>query len=138
MQWNYKQEELPEIAKHVLLNSKSKVLLFYGAMGVGKTTLIKEICKQLGITELAGSPTFSIVNEYEATDGLIYHFDFYRIDDPFEALDLGVEDYLYSGHWVLVEWPEKIAEFLPEDAQKVMIEKNEDGSRSLRLILKEQ
>lgn len=134
MQLTYRQEELPEIAKSLLSSSKSKILLFYGAMGVGKTTLIKEICKQLGATELAASPTFSIVNEYEATDGLIYHFDFYRIDDPYEALDLGVEDYLYSGHWVLMEWPEKISDFLPEDAHKIVIEKNIDGSRTLNLV----
>ena len=134
MQLTYRQEELPEVAKRLLSNSNSKILLFYGAMGVGKTTLIKEICKQLGATELAASPSFSIVNEYEATDGLIYHFDFYRIENPYEALDIGVEDYLYSGHWVLMEWPEKISNFLPEDAQKVVIEKNKDGSRTLSLV----
>lgn len=134
MQLTYRQEELPEIVKRLLSHSDSKVFLFYGAMGVGKTTLIKEMCKQLGVNELAASPTFSIVNEYEATDGLIYHFDFYRIDDSHEALDLGIEDYLYSGHWVLMEWPEKISELLPEGAQKVMIEKNRDGSRTLQLL----
>ena len=107
-------------------------------MGVGKTTLIKEICIQLGVKELAASPTFSIVNEYQAADGLIYHFDLYRIDDPYEALDLGIEDYLYSGNWVLMEWPEKISRFLPEEAQKVRIEKNDDGTRTLRLILAQE
>ena len=133
MQLTYKQEGLPEVVKHLLTNSGSKIILFYGEMGVGKTTLIKEICKQLGVSTLAASPSFQIVNEYEATDGLVYHFDFYRINDPYEALDLGIEDYLYSGHWVLIEWPDKISKFLPEEAQKVIIEKNDDGSRTLHL-----
>jgi tRNA threonylcarbamoyladenosine biosynthesis protein TsaE len=134
MNITYRQEDLPTIAKQVLSASNSKIILFYGAMGIGKTTLIKEMCKQLGASELAASPTFSIVNEYEATEGLIYHFDFYRIDDPNEALDLGVEDYLYSGNWIFIEWPEKISSLIPEDAQKLILEKNKDGSRTLRLV----
>ena len=133
----YKQKELPTIAKDLLSASTSKTILFYGTMGVGKTTLIKEMCRQLGASEVASSPTFSIVNEYEANDGVVYHFDFYRIDDADEALDLGVEDYLYSGHWVFIEWPEKISNLIPEDAQKVIIEKNLDGSRTLRFLSKE-
>lgn len=137
MNITYKQEELPTIAKDLLSASTSKTILFYGTMGVGKTTLIKEMCRQLGASEVASSPTFSIVNEYEANDGLVYHFDFYRIDDADEALDLGVEDYLYSGHWVFIEWPEKISNLIPEDAQKVIIEKNLDGSRTLRFLSKE-
>lgn len=134
MQLNYNQQELPEIAKRVLTLSKSKTILFEGSMGVGKTTLIKEMCKELGVEEQAASPTFSIVNEYEGRLGSIYHFDFYRINDPNEALDFGVEDYLYGDNWVFMEWPEKIQKFLPADSQKIMIQKNEDGTRSLQLI----
>lgn len=127
----YTHKELPEVAKNILDNTTSRVFLFYGSMGVGKTTLIKEISQQLGAKEVASSPSFSIVNEYEISDGLIYHFDFYRIEDPMEALDLGVEDYLYSGHFVFIEWPDKIVGLLPEDAVKIQISKNEDGSRTL-------
>lgn len=138
MNITYRQEELPIIAKHLLSATNSKILLFYGAMGVGKTTLIKEMCRQLGASDLAASPTFSIVNEYEAREGLIYHFDFYRIEVPTEALDLGVEDYLYSGNWIFIEWPEKISSLIPDDAQKLIMEINKDGSRTLRLFSMQQ
>ncbi len=131
MKITYTHTELPEVAKNILGIATSRILLFYGSMGVGKTTLIKELSQQLGANEVASSPSFSIVNEYEVADGLIYHFDFYRIEDPMEALDLGVEDYLYSGHYVFIEWPEKIQKLLPEEAVKIEITKNHDGSRSL-------
>src|SRR5690554_2489738 len=133
MKMTYTQEELAKAANYILSNSESKVILFYGEMGVGKTTLIKEICLQLGATDIAASPTFSIVNEYEAKEDIIYHFDFYRINDPNEALDLGFEDYVYSDEWVFIEWPEKISLLLLDDAQKVVISKNQDGSRTLKL-----
>lgn len=131
MKITYTHTELPEVAKNILEIATSRILLFYGSMGVGKTTLIKVLSQQLGANEVASSPSFSIVNEYEVADGLIYHFDFYRIEDPMEALDLGVEDYLYSGHYVFIEWPEKIQKLLPEEAVKIEITKNHDGSRSL-------
>src|SRR5690554_67675 len=135
MKMTYTQVEIAAAASYILTNSESKVILFYGEMGVGKTTLIKEICMQLGATDIAASPTFSIVNEYEAKENVIYHFDFYRINDPNEALDLGFEDYVYSDEWVFIEWPEKISLLLPDDAQKVLISKNQDGSRTLQLAL---
>jgi len=131
MKITYTHTELPEVAKNILEIATSRILLFYGSMGVGKTTLIKELSQQLGANEVASSPSFSIVNEYEVADGLIYHFDFYRIEDPMEALDLGVEDYLYSGHYVFIEWPEKIQKLLPKEAVKIEITKNHDGSRTL-------
>lgn len=131
MEMTYSHKELPLVAKNILASSTSRVFLFYGAMGVGKTTLIKELSHQLGAEELASSPSFSIVNEYKIPDDLIYHFDFYRIENSREAWDLGFEDYLYSGHYVFIEWPEKVAKLLPDDSVKIKIEKNENGSRTL-------
>ncbi len=103
-------------------------------MGVGKTTLIKEIVKQLGIDEISSSPSFSIVNEYHSQQNVVYHFDFYRIEDIAEAYDIGVEDYFYSGNYIFIEWPEKINELLPESANSIYIMKNINGSRTLKLM----
>ena len=106
MNKNYSFLDLNQIAKEIIRNSKHKILLFHGEMGVGKTTLIKEICKILGTDVLINSPTFSIVNEYITnTNEIIYHFDFYRIKNEEEALNLGLEDYFYSNAWCLIEWP---------------------------------
>ena len=104
-------------------------------MGAGKTTLISEICRRLGAEEdELVSPTFSIVNEYTAADGTpIYHFDFYRIDDMRDALDLGLEEYFESGGWCFMEWPEKVAPLLPEETVEVTIEELPDSSRLLSL-----
>ena len=131
MKITFTHNELFEVAQRILKHATSRIFLFYGPMGVGKTTLIKEITKQLSARELTSSPTFSIVNEYEIPDGLVYHFDFYRIEDPREALDLGFEDYLYSGEYVFIEWPEKISGLLPEDVLKIQLKVNENGSRSV-------
>ena len=99
------------------------VIAFFGAMGAGKTTLIKEICAQLGSEDVVTSPTFALVNRYDAADGrAIYHFDFYRIDRPEEAFDMGYEEYFYSDGLCLVEWSEKIEELLPDDVMTVKIE----------------
>lgn len=133
MRITYQQNELASIAKKIIDTATSKILLFYGSMGVGKTTLIKEISHQLGTFDDASSPSFSIVNEYEIPEGCIYHFDFYRIQKPQEALDLGFEDYLYSGNYVFIEWPEKIEILLPEDAVVIEIIKNKDNTRTLEL-----
>ena len=108
-----------------------RVLLFYGAMGAGKTTLISAICQQLGVTDPTSSPTFAIVNEYDSAAGPLYHFDFYRIKSEQEAFDLGYEDYFYSGSYCLVEWPEKIASLLPEDAARIHITVTGDGTRHI-------
>lgn len=98
-----------------------KIFLFYGDLGAGKTTLIQLLCEYLGTTEHITSPTFSIVNEYQATGSKIYHFDFYRLKKQEEALDMGYEEYFYSGNYCFIEWPEKIAGLLPEHHIRVDI-----------------
>lgn len=108
-----------------------RVVAFYGAMGAGKTTFIRALCQELGVEETVTSPTFAIVNEYGITGGSIFHFDFYRIRRLEEAYDMGFEDYLYSGHLCLIEWPELIEELLPPDVVNVHITVNADGSRTL-------
>ena len=112
------------------LMSKNTVFAFNGTMGVGKTTFIKAICDVMGVQETVNSPTFSIVNEYEARDGkIIYHFDCYRINKIQEALDLGAEEYLYSGNLCFIEWAENIAPLLPDSLVNVNIEVLNTGSR---------
>lgn len=131
---NYSLEELPQIAQEVIKNAKHKVLLFFGEMGVGKTTLIKEIVKQLGVNDNVSSPTFSLVNEYLSENGeSVFHFDFYRIDDENEALDMGIEEYFYSNNWCLVEWPNKIENLLPLESVTVTITANSNQQRTITL-----
>ncbi|MBR2102208.1 MAG: tRNA (adenosine(37)-N6)-threonylcarbamoyltransferase complex ATPase subunit type 1 TsaE [Prevotella sp.] len=110
------------------------VFAFYGEMGAGKTTFIKALCQELGVVEEVTSPTFAIVNEYEATattPPVIYHFDFYRIKKVEEAYDIGFDDYIDSGALCFIEWPEMIEELLPEDATRVDIVVADDGSRTV-------
>ena len=113
---------------------QNTVFAFYGKMGAGKTTLIKAVCEELGVSDVVNSPTFSIVNDYRSDDTgeLIYHFDFYRIQKIDEVYDMGYEDYFYSGALCFIEWPELIEDLLPGDVVKVTIEENEDGTRSLQ------
>ncbi len=113
---------LPNVAQQLLdFAGEEKVFIFEGDMGAGKTTFIKAFCKVLGILETVSSPTYSIVNEYEGSAGAVFHFDFYRIKDIQEAYDLGFEEYLYGGAICLIEWPQKIAELLPESLIKIDI-----------------
>lgn len=123
--------ELPKVAEAVLGELRGRsVVLFRGPMGAGKTTLISRIAAALGAEDTVTSPTFALVNQYEGEDGRrIYHFDFYRINNVEEALDLGYEEYFYSGELCLVEWPEKIEPLLPEDAMTVTITVGEDERR---------
>ena len=113
----------------------STVFALYGKMGAGKTTFVKALCEELGVTDVISSPTFAIVNEYRSdeTGELIYHFDFYRIKKLSEVYDMGYEDYFYSGALCFIEWPELVEELLPGDAVKVTIEELEDGSRVIKL-----
>ncbi len=123
--------ELPKVAEAVLGELRGRsVVLFRGPMGAGKTTLISRIAAALGAEDTVTSPTFALVNQYEGEGGRrIYHFDFYRINNVEEALDLGYEEYFYSGELCLVEWPEKIEPLLPEDAMTVTITVGEDEHR---------
>lgn len=126
--------KLPSIAHRLLQEAgDKKVWLFFGEMGVGKTTLIKALCEELGVKDTTSSPTFSIVNEYEGAEGPIYHFDFYRIRSEQEAWDLGYEEYFYSGQYCFVEWPELIPSLLPEDAAIIRIELSSTKERHLTL-----
>ena len=127
-------DQLEEVAQQIIANNRKKVILFHGEMGVGKTTLIKQLCKTLGVTGATSSPTFSLVNEYETYDNhLVYHFDFYRLNKEEEAMDMGVDDYLYSGNWCFIEWAEKIPNFIPEVHSVINISLLADGKRSLTL-----
>lgn len=114
--------DLPQVAKQLLaFASNAKIFIFEGDMGAGKTTFIKTFCKVLGVEDVVSSPTYSIVNEYESPNGSIFHFDFYRIKDIQEAYDLGYEEYFYGGGTCLIEWPERVAELLPDHFVKVEI-----------------
>jgi tRNA threonylcarbamoyladenosine biosynthesis protein TsaE len=129
---SYSEKDLPTIAIQLLENISSKIWLFYGDMGSGKTTLIKQIIKQLGVDDVVSSPTFSLVNEYSSRKGeTLYHFDFYRIKNEIEALDIGIDDYFYADNYCFIEWPEKIENLLPLNAVAIYITVNADGSRNL-------
>lgn len=113
---------------------EKRIFAFHGSMGAGKTTFIKAVCEELGVRDVINSPTFAIVNEYKSGQGeSIYHFDFYRIESPQEALDFGCEEYFYSRAYCFIEWPERIASLLPDDAVDVYILETEDGSRLVEM-----
>lgn len=124
---------LQNSAKILLKNFENdRVFAFYGSMGAGKTTFIKAICHELGSDDFVTSPTFALINEYTTRkDQLIYHFDFYRIKKLEEAFDLGYEDYIYSGNYCFIEWPEKIEPLLPEGVVEVRITEAENGIRRI-------
>lgn len=128
-------EGLPKVAKAIIERlEESKVVAFYGQMGAGKTTLIREICSQMGVKSGVASPTFALVNEYHTPKGeSIYHFDFYRINKIEEAYDLGYDDYFYSGNVCLVEWPEKIEELIDDNVLIVKIEVVGDSRRKFTI-----
>lgn len=134
MNKTYFLEDISVIAKEIISSVSSKTLLFYGEMGTGKTTLIKEIVKQLGVEDVAHSPTFSLVNEYLSRKGeIIYHFDFYRIEQEEEAYDIGIEEYFYENNWCLIEWPKKVENLLPLESVVIKLKMNPDNSRTIKI-----
>lgn len=124
--------DLPTLAAQLLSHAGTeKVFLFHGDMGAGKTTFIKSLCESLGVTGSVTSPTFAIINEYAGTNDKIYHFDFYRLKTQTEALDMGAEEYFYSGDYCFIEWPEKIPDMLPEHYINVSLKVLNDDSREI-------
>jgi tRNA threonylcarbamoyladenosine biosynthesis protein TsaE len=129
-------EELPQVASRLvsILKQHSGVVALYGEMGAGKTTLVNALMREMASEDDVTSPTFALINEYLTGEGeSVYHFDFYRIDDPREAFDMGYEEYFYSGRLCLVEWPEKIEELIPDDALRLTITVASDYSRTITL-----
>ena len=123
------------MAREILATATGKILCFYGDMGVGKTTLIKAMVQELGAVDRGSSPTFGLVNEYRgARDELVaHHFDFYRLEDEMEALDMGFDDYLTGEHWLFIEWPDKVKTLIPEDAVGVFLQFIDETTRSVEL-----
>ncbi len=127
-------ENIDQVARRFINRYKDhRIMAFYGDMGVGKTTFIKALCKAMNIEDEANSPSFAIVNEYHSKDDeiIIYHFDFYRLKSIEEALDIGYEEYIYSGNYCFMEWPEKIEPILPDERLDIFIKENENGTRSI-------
>jgi len=127
--------ELPIVADKFLYATKGKkVFAFFGPMGAGKTTFIKALCNELGVVDVVTSPTFSLVNEYSTNrQEVLYHFDFYRIENLEEVYDMGYEEYFYSGNICFIEWPDKVAELLPEDVVFVNIDVQHNGKRIIKI-----
>ena len=134
MKVNFELDEINSIAQQLLAQNPNKVILFLGEMGAGKTTLIKALAKELGVQGVTSSPTFSLVNEYLTADNqTVYHFDFYRLNKEVEALDMGADEYLYSGNWCFIEWAEKIENLIPDSHSVITISVLADGKRSVKL-----
>lgn len=132
---NEKGEEV-KTTDVLLQTAPHRVFAFYGNMGAGKTTFIKQLCEDMGTMDVVNSPTFAIVNVYDVQvpySGEVYHFDCYRLKDLREAQDFGAEEYLYSGNYCFIEWPEMIAPLLPEDTVQVRIEVQDNGDRTLTI-----
>ncbi len=128
-------EEYPAAAKEFIeAMGDNRIFAFYGSMGTGKTTFIKSICESMGVEDAINSPTFAIVNEYETAKGeTVFHFDFYRIKSLAEVYNMGYEEYIYSNAYCFIEWPELIEELLPEEAVKVTITEENDGTRTVKI-----
>ncbi len=134
MTFIYQENDLKKAVGFLLSATENqRNILFYGEMGAGKTTFIKAFCAALGVEDTVSSPTFSIVNEYSSSHGIIYHFDFYRLKNQTEALDLGLEEYLDSGNYCLIEWPEKIPDLLPENYVRISLKVQPDQQRKLTI-----
>ena len=134
---NYNLEDISLAADFILKNATCKTLIFNGVMGSGKTTLIKALVNRLGSTDNVSSPTFSIVNEYNANGSTVFHFDFYRIENEYEALDIGVEDYMSQNNWCFLEWAEKIPNLIPNNVNYINFKESEDDTRTIEIDLNE-
>ena len=135
MEITFSLDEIQSVAQKIIAENPQKVILFHGQMGAGKTTFIKALAKELGVTDATSSPTFSLVNEYTTIDNqLIYHFDVYRLKSESEALDFGIDDYLYSGNWCFIEWPEKIQNLLPDTFSELFISQTIENKRKVTLV----
>ena len=135
LEFTYRLNDIDAIASKVLEHLNSKIIIFNGEMGAGKTTFINALLQAMGSNDAATSPTFSIVNEYDLSNDKVYHFDFYRIESIEEAYNFGIEDYLSSNHWLFMEWAERIEELLPENTQTITITDIQDNKRFLELTL---
>ncbi|HEX8563360.1 MAG TPA: tRNA (adenosine(37)-N6)-threonylcarbamoyltransferase complex ATPase subunit type 1 TsaE [Flavobacterium sp.] len=132
MQQEFSLDQIHIAARYILDNAPHKVMLFYGEMGAGKTTLIKEIARMLGVVGATSSPTFSLVNEYHINEhNLFYHFDMYRLNNELEAYDMGMDEYLHSGHWCCIEWAEKVPNLIPEHHTAVHLQVTPNGTRQI-------
>ena len=134
MSVKYSLGDIDKVARKLLEESKTKIILFKGEMGSGKTTLISAMVKILGGDSKAFSPTFSILNEYKVKSDIVYHFDFYRIKTHNEALDIGIVDYFYSGNWNFIEWPDKIRQILPDKTTAIKLTILSDYERELEWV----
>ena len=134
---NYQLKDINLAIDFILKNITSKTLLFNGAMGSSKTTIIKSLVNRLGSTDNVSSPTFSIVNEYKLKESTVYHFDFYRIENESEALDIGIEDYISKNNWCFLEWSEKIPNLIPINVNYINFKVLEDNTRTIELNLNE-
>jgi tRNA threonylcarbamoyladenosine biosynthesis protein TsaE len=132
MEITFSLEEIDSTAQKILSYNLKSTVLFHAGMGVGKTTLIKAIARQLGVKNMTSSPTFSLVNEYETENGdILYHFDLYRLNTEEEAYDMGIDEYFYSGNLCLIEWPEKTPNLIPLDHTTITMKQLPDGRRHL-------
>lgn len=135
MNFIYTLDQLEEASDFVLKNAKSKIILFEGEMGTGKTTLIKDLVKKIGSQDLVSSPTFSIVNEYQTDQHIIYHFDLYRVKDEEELYDFGIETYIHNkNNYVLAEWPKLLKPIIQENITVLTLEKYNDNTRLINLL----
>lgn len=132
MEFIFNLDEIEKVAKEILSISTTKVFLFNGQMGAGKTTLIKALSKELGVLDVANSPTFSIVNEYKTQDNqTVYHFDLYRLEQEEEAYDMGIDEYFDSNNWCFIEWPEKTPNLIPDEHHVLYFEMIDENTRKL-------